>query len=235
MFHPAQPGSWFPKDPFGALLLATIVALIAALLVTYQPPSAIAHDPNPVACQIAWERAEVGGKWRALKMCQAVQRTHKLVHACAPPRPFIPARVTVKGSTASLHQRRMLTRALAEARRRHAPKSHMVALVAGMTQESAAENLAYGDRDSVGILQLRAMHEPDGVGIDWRMRPENSAGWFLDGAHSIDPRGRARLATTRAGWGLIQRVQRSGHPELYDQWIPEARRTVGAYLGACHR
>lgn len=218
---------------FGRLLLAAIVGLVVALLVAYDPAPATAHRPDPAACQAAWEAAPDGEKWPAKQTCLTGQHRHQLAHECSRPRPLVPRTVRVKGVRATSHQRQMLTRALNEARRMRAPRSHLVAVAAGMTQETVAQNLNYGDRDSVGILQLRAMHGTR----RWRLVPENSAGWFLRGARQLDPRGRAPLRSDRrtGRWGLIQRVQRSGHPYAYNRWLPESRRTVAAFLGACPR
>jgi hypothetical protein len=145
----------------------------------------------------------------------------------------VPRSATVKGEHIQRDQRVNTTIALRMADAMDAPYSHHVAVVAAATQEDSQHNYPRGHGTSVGYLQLIDIHEPDGVGIDWRMKVRNSAGWFLRGARQLDPRGTARLATTRQGWGLIQRVQRSGHPTKYNKWIRESIRTVKLYRASC--
>lgn len=151
----------------------------------------------------------------------------------------VPAGVKVKGEVASAEQRRNTTVALRLADRMKAPWRHKVAVVAGATQEDSQYNRRRGHGTSVGYLQLTNIHgtpkysvSPE-ANIRWRMQVRNSAGWFLRGARKIDPRGRAPLATTRGRWGLIQRIQRSGHPYAYNRWIRESARTVRAYNRTC--
>lgn len=208
-------------------LLKHVSAALAALaLLATIPALAAAHAPNPAACKIAWQAAPPGQKHAALRRCQRAQAAHRLAHACQRPVKLLPANVTVKHRRARLDQRRNLTIALNLARRMDAPRNHRVALVAAMTQESSATNLPHGHGTSVGVLQLIDTHGS----FAWRMKVVNSAGWFLRGARSIDPRG------NRSPGRLAQDVQRSGYPYAYEQWVPEARRTVRIYLRpACVR
>lgn len=141
----------------------------------------------------------------------------------------VPRAATVKGHHIQRDQRINTTVALRTADAMRSPYSHHVAVVAAATQEDSQHNRASGDGTSVGYLQLIDIHGS----VAWRMKVRNSAGWFLRGARQLDPNGTARLATTRQGWGLIQRVQRSGHPTKYNRWIPEAIRTVNLYRASC--
>lgn len=198
------------------------------------PAAASAHTVNKQQCKrVASARSETVGEWRsAYKACRQRAKQHRVRHSCRRGRRPVVLRgsITIKGvRKVGVKRRRNITRALRLARKMKAPRSHMVALVAAMTQEASGHNKPLGHGTSVGILQLIDEHGS----VAWRMKVENSAGWFLRGARRLDPHGRARLATTRRGWGLIQRVQRSGHPSLYNQWIPEASRTVRVFLGPC--
>lgn len=146
-----------------------------------------------------------------------------------PRRCNVPVTATVKGARIERDQRINTTIALRLADRMQAPYKHHVAVVAAATQEDSQRNRVGGHGTSVGYLQLINIHGS----VAWRMRVENSAGWFLRGAKSLDPRGTARLATTRRGDGLIQRIQRSGHPEAYNKWIAEAASTYKKYRASC--
>jgi hypothetical protein len=211
------------------VLSATIVALIIGLLVA--PRSAQAHQPDPAACVAKWERADDGDRFAAKRACEARQDRHRLAHATAPC-PVVGA-ITVKGARGDVDQRRNVTAALNAGRKRQVPRSHMVAIVAGATQEDSLRNDPRArDHDSVGFLQLRGFHGTHRQ----RMHIPYASDWFYDGLYRLDPHGRAPLRTTsrhRSGWGLIQRRQRSGHPFAYNQWIVEARRTVTTYTRGC--
>src|SRR3954452_5104823 len=86
--------------------------------------------------------------------------------------------------------------------------------IATALQESALRNLSYGDRDSVGLFQQRASQ---GWGTPAQLQnPIYAAAAFYD-----------RLVTV-SGWqtapvtAAAQAVQRSGAPEAYADWEPEA-------------
>lgn len=205
---------------------AACVALVAFMAFV---PNASAHTAKPERC---YKQAESRDDRAAfLRKCLAYVEAHNLQHACRPPRPLVSATVTVKHRRATIAQRRIITRILNLGRKLNAPPSHQVAAIAAATQESTIANLRGGHGSSVGILQLISDHGS----VSWRRTIENSAGWFFRGAKKLDPRGNARLATTGYGHGLIQRVQKSGHPYAYNQWISEARRTYRLFLRGCHR
>lgn len=133
-------------------------------------------------------------------------------------------RVTVKHKLASLHQRRMLARILNLATRMKATRRVKIAAIAATTQEASATNLPRGHGTSVGLFQLISVHGS----FQWRMVPENSAGWFLRGA--------IRTIRQRPGLDaaqLAQAVERSAHPSAYRAWLSEARLTYWHYLQVC--
>lgn len=191
--------------------------LIVLTMMLPTTASATAHTPNPLACQ--------GKTTQEGAQCRKQQQAHLLQHTCSKPRPGLSAshRITVKRFPATRHQRRVLTRALAEARRKNTHPNVTIALVAAITQESAAKNLADGHGTSVGVLQLINIHGS----VAWRLQIENSVGWFLRGAN------RTKGHKTTAPGTLAQQVQRSGHPKAYDQWVSEAKRTVRIWNGPC--
>lgn len=226
------------KQPTRHIRTAVVLVVIATLLFAgacIDAAVASAHPVTEAMCKrSASAHIQSHGEpnldhWRAdYARCQAYRRKHNLRHTCERPRPTVTG-VQVKHRWAGVGQRRNLTRALNLGRRMGVPRSHQVALVAAATQEQSAYNRPYGHGTSVGFLQLISVHEPDGVGYDWRMQITNSAGWFLRGARKLDPGGR------RAPGELAQDVQASAHPTLYRQWVGEARRTVTRFYGPCVR
>lgn len=104
------------------------------------------------------------------------------------------------------------------------PRRVLVAYVAAATQESTVTNKPYGHGTSVGHLQLIDVHGS----VTWRMRVENSAGWFFRGAsmiiHSQGVMTPGKIADT------VQAPKRKG---LYNKWVPEANMTVKRFLGNC--
>ena len=209
----------------------TLLMLIIAFAL--YPSNAEAHIVTRAHC-MKYAKARIQNMqspklqdWQqAFRSCRAWAKRHNRKHLCNRRyRPLIPYGITVKHRVATINQRRNLTTALDLARRMRSPHNHQVALVAAMTQEASARNLPYGHGTSVGILQLIDIHGS----FAWRMRITNSAGWFLRGAHRIDPRG--HLYAPR----LAQRVQRSAYPTAYARWRREAENTVRRYHRFCHR
>src|SRR5262245_59884111 len=104
------------------------------------------------------------------------------------------------------------------------PERGVIIALATALQESKLRNLTGGDRDSVGLFQQRP-----------------SQGWVTP-AQINDPRyaaGRLYSALVRVrGWqdmrvtDAAQAVQRSAHPELYQQWEPKATVLTKALVGA---
>lgn len=163
--------------------------------------------------------------WRANRWRARSIAARKAYQTCLRPRPTVPRSVRVKGARTSLHQRRNITAALNIARKRDVPMNHRLALIAAATQEQSTNNQPYGHGTSVGFLQLIDIHGS----VAWRMQLRNSVNWFLNGARKVDPHGRM------APGSLAQAVQRSAHPDLYHQWVPEVRRTYRLYIGRCVR
>ncbi len=97
-----------------------------------------------------------------------------------------------------------------------------VALAAAL-QESRLQNLAHGDRDSVGLFQQRPSQ---GWGsASQLLTPTYAAGAFY--RHLARVRGWESLPVTTAA----QRVQRSAAPSAYAQWEHQARAVAQAATG----
>ncbi|MGW4127951.1 hypothetical protein [Amycolatopsis japonica] len=92
-----------------------------------------------------------------------------------------------------------------------------VALAAGL-QESGLRNLTYGDRDSLGVFQQRPSQ---GWGTPAQiLNPVYAATKFFEALRGIP--GWESLPHTVAA----QRVQRSGFPDAYAKWVPQAIQIV---------
>ncbi|AUS77970.1 NlpC/P60 family protein [Actinoalloteichus sp. AHMU CJ021] len=87
------------------------------------------------------------------------------------------------------------------------PRAWQIAIQAGM-QESRLRNLTYGDRDSVGIFQIRGMHGSleDRLDIAWQIT------WFYDTLERVE-----RWEAMRPG-DAAQAVERSAYPDKYHRW-----------------
>jgi hypothetical protein len=97
-----------------------------------------------------------------------------------------------------------------------------VALAAAL-QESNLHNLAHGDRDSLGLFQQRPSQ---GWGSASQvMDPNYAAEAFFTHLAKVD--GWQNLPVTTAA----QEVQRSGAPQAYARWEPEARALAIAVTG----
>ena len=90
-------------------------------------------------------------------------------------------------------------------------------------QESKIQNLAHGDRDSIGIFQQRPSQ---GWGTVEQIRDEHySTNKFYAALEQID--GYEKMRITEAA----QKVQRSGFPEAYEAHAPDARALASALTG----
>ena len=97
-----------------------------------------------------------------------------------------------------------------------------VALAAAL-QESNLHNVAHGDRDSLGLFQQRPSQ---GWGSSTQvMDPKYAAEAFFTHLAKVD--GWENLPVTTAA----QEVQRSGAPQAYARWEPEARALAIATTG----
>lgn len=89
-------------------------------------------------------------------------------------------------------------------------------------QESGLRNLPYGDRDSLGLFQQRPSQ---GWGTPEQVTdPRYAAAAFYDALAEL-PDWEAQRLTEAA-----QAVQRSGFPEAYQQWEPQAQALTDALL-----
>jgi hypothetical protein len=106
---------------------------------------------------------------------------------------------------------------------REMPERAVVVALATALQESKLENLAGGDRDSIGLFQQRPSQgwgSPDQVGD-----PRYAANKFYAALDKV--RGWERMRVTDAA----QRVQRSAYPEAYQKWADESTVLTKALLG----
>ncbi|MGY1885834.1 hypothetical protein ACI799_11090 [Blastococcus sp. SYSU DS0753] len=105
-------------------------------------------------------------------------------------------------------------------RERGLPDRAVVIALATAQQESRLRNLDYGDRDSLGLFQQRPSQ---GWGTPEQVRdPVYAAGKFYDGLVTIPGWEAGRLTE------MAQAVQRSGYPELYQQWEGMAQQLTAA-------
>ena len=95
------------------------------------------------------------------------------------------------------------------------PDRAVVIALATAQQESRLRNLDYGDRDSLGLFQQRPSQ---GWGTPEQVTdPAYAAGEFYERLVQVPGWRTGRLTE------VAQAVQRSGFPELYQQWEPMAR------------
>jgi hypothetical protein len=142
------------------------------------------------------------------------------------------ADLTVKGRQADLGQRRIAQQVLDVADSLNAPAKATLALMEACIVESTLHNLAGGDADSRGVLQVRdSTARP--MGIDNR-DPSACAHAFLQ--RGFTGRGGAiSLARAHSGWTagqIAQAVQGSAYPKRYDGAQIEAQAWLDAYSGS---
>ncbi|MEV4757953.1 hypothetical protein AB0J86_22935 [Micromonospora sp. NPDC049559] len=107
--------------------------------------------------------------------------------------------------------------------RRKMPERAVVVALATAFQESKLENLAGGDRDSIGLFQQRPSQ---GWGTPEQLRdPRYATERFYASLKRV--RGWEQMRVTDAA----QRVQRSAHPEAYEKWADESAVLTRALLG----
>ncbi|MFC9545809.1 C40 family peptidase [Streptomyces sp. NPDC056956] len=96
----------------------------------------------------------------------------------------------------------------------HVPKRGQIVALATAMQESRLRNLAYGDRDSLGLFQQRPSQ---GWGTAEQIRdPVYTSERFYKALLQVS--GWQQLTVTQAA----QAVQKSGYPDAYAQWEPLA-------------
>ncbi|MFE0589057.1 hypothetical protein [Micromonospora echinospora] len=106
---------------------------------------------------------------------------------------------------------------------RKMPERAVVVALATAFQESGLENLAGGDRDSIGLFQQRPSQ---GWGTPEQIRdPRYAANKFYAGLKKV--RGWQEMRVTDAA----QAVQRSAFPEAYEKWADESEVLTRALLG----
>ncbi|MGY2065496.1 hypothetical protein [Blastococcus sp. SYSU DS0619] len=105
-------------------------------------------------------------------------------------------------------------------RERGLPDRAVVIALATAQQESRLRNLDYGDRDSLGLFQQRPSQ---GWGTPEQVRdPVYAANKFYDGLVTVPGWEAGRLTDS------AQAVQRSGFPDLYQQWEGMAQQLSAA-------
>lgn len=103
------------------------------------------------------------------------------------------------------------------------PAHAVTVALATALQESKLRNLSGGDRDSVGLFQQRPSQ---GWGTPEQLQdPVYAATAFYEKLTKLD--GWESMPVTQAA----QSVQRSGAPDAYAQWEPEARVAAAALTG----
>lgn len=107
------------------------------------------------------------------------------------------------------------------------PRDILIGIMAAW-QESNLRNLAYGDRDSVGVFQQRNGWAP----LSARMNVRESAKMFFTGGQQgqrglLDFKNRDQLSLAQAA----QKVQVSAFPDAYSKWEQTSRDMLGK-LGA---
>lgn len=107
--------------------------------------------------------------------------------------------------------------------RRGLPARAVSIALATAYQESKIRNIAYGDRDSIGIFQQRPSQ---GWGTAKQIRDEHySINKFYEALEKIDNYQELRITEA------AQRVQRSGFPEAYTDHAADARALASALTG----
>jgi hypothetical protein len=137
-----------------------------------------------------------------------------------------PGRCTIAGASFTLtpEQAADATTIAAVVRARRLPDRALVIALATAEQESHLRNLQYGDRDSLGLFQQRPSQ---GWGTAAQiLDPTYATGRFLDHMVGVPGWQTARLTD------VAQAVQRSGAPEAYQKWEPEATQLAAALSSA---
>lgn len=107
--------------------------------------------------------------------------------------------------------------------RRGLPARAVSIALATAYQESKIRNLAYGDRDSLGLFQQRPSQ---GWGTAKQVRdPYYAINAFYDALEKIPEYKTLRITEA------AQKVQRSGYPEAYEEHAPDARTLASVLTG----
>jgi peptidoglycan DL-endopeptidase CwlO len=132
-------------------------------------------------------------------------------------------RVAVRVSDLDAEQRAIVDQIIAIGKQRKLPpRAWQIAIQAGMT-ESRLHNLPYGDRDSLGIFQMRPSQ---GWGTVAQVTdPVYEINKFYDKLLMVPG-----WETQRPG-DSAQHIERSAFPARYHQWEPLAVKVIGAVGG----
>jgi hypothetical protein len=143
-----------------------------------------------------------------------------------PPEAFDPICTVIGGAAIyelNLEQAAHATTIAAIGKRLGMPDHAVSVALATALQESKLHNVDYGDRDSVGLFQQRPSQ---GWGTPSQLvTPTFAATAFYNRLAEVD--GWETMSVTDAA----QRVQRSGAPNAYAKWEPQARATAQALTG----
>jgi hypothetical protein len=137
----------------------------------------------------------------------------------------------IKGKTAQADQIRNADEVLTQASQADgADKRSVTACMAAVIVESQVRNLRKGDRDSLGILQVRVStsgSSQKSLDIDWCVDQFMTKGfWGKGGAVEVAK----KHPNETIGW-IAQQVQGSGNPGAYDKYLDEAEAFVSAWQG----
>jgi hypothetical protein len=137
----------------------------------------------------------------------------------------------IKGKTAQADQIRNADQVLTRASQADgADKRSVTACMAACIVESQVRNLRKGDRDSLGILQVRVStsgNSQRSLDIDWCVdKFMNDGFWGKGGAVDVAK----KHPSETIGW-VAQQVQGSGNPGAYDKYLDEAEAFVSAWQG----
>ena len=140
--------------------------------------------------------------------------------------PPVPGRCTVAGLSTTLTAEQVANAAtIAQVGRdRGLPERAIVIALATAQQESRLRNLAYGDRDSLGLFQQRPSA---GWGTAAQVQdPVYAANTFYDHLLQVPGWETGRLTD------VSQSVQLSAFPEAYQQWSDMAQKLAAAQVSA---
>jgi hypothetical protein len=143
------------------------------------------------------------------------------------------AHITVKGRAATPTQRRILETALRRCDQEGATAKPRKALVLGMIEESSCQNLYGGDRDSSGVLQVRAATARGIPGLNPRDVDGVCRTFLRDGYWKYRPKGAIELSKDHPDWTAAQVTQacQGSAPNRYAQWNHDADGILEAWSG----
>jgi len=130
----------------------------------------------------------------------------------------------VKGKKITEAQRRNINEVLAVGKKMGANQKVLETAVSTMIQESGADNLPGGDRDSIGLFQQRPSVKVWGTAQQIK-DPKHAAKKFFEKAIANDKKNPGQMKTL-----LAQSVQRSAFPTAYAKWDKEAAAIVKSWM-----